>query len=327
MTPTSHSYFDYGYDSISTQRVFEWSVIPKELEGNQREMVLGGQANIWTEWIVDRDRLDRMTWPRMIAMAEVLWSGPGGKWPDFEKRLRSQCARLDEQGVAYYLEEPKIPAKLYFGNDPVVLNSADFEEPVLYSTDSNAPLGAWKPLKRVAIPKDQPVYFSYARKDAKGKIRAGDIAEVLHCTKWLDQNLEVSQQFEMSFYNGKFSKISEFENKPPDQRRWVAGINKASFIQPNNFGARYRAVVRLPGGLTKFHLSSDDGSIFKLNGVTVINHDGLHAGSTKSAGVMLKAGVYELEVLYFEAGGGSVLSLEMENENGIRKEVMLAGLS
>ena len=34
--------------------------------------VLGGQGQLWTEYIATRDRLDYMAYPRAIALSEVL---------------------------------------------------------------------------------------------------------------------------------------------------------------------------------------------------------------------------------------------------------------
>jgi hexosaminidase len=35
--------------------------------------VLGGQANLWTEYVADQDTAEYMLLPRLLAMAEALW--------------------------------------------------------------------------------------------------------------------------------------------------------------------------------------------------------------------------------------------------------------
>jgi hexosaminidase len=47
---------------------------PKELEADKRKYILGGQANVWTEYIKDFPHVEYMTYARGIAMSEALWS-------------------------------------------------------------------------------------------------------------------------------------------------------------------------------------------------------------------------------------------------------------
>ena len=40
---------------------------------DEQKHILGGQANVWTEYIDDAKHLEYMIYPRLCAMAEVLW--------------------------------------------------------------------------------------------------------------------------------------------------------------------------------------------------------------------------------------------------------------
>ena len=46
----------------------------QSIPANLTHLVLGGEASIWSEQ-TDAVSLDGMIWPRMSAVAEVLWSG------------------------------------------------------------------------------------------------------------------------------------------------------------------------------------------------------------------------------------------------------------
>ncbi|MBT2473752.1 family 20 glycosylhydrolase [Microbacterium sp. ISL-103] len=62
----------------------------------------GGQANVWTEHLPTRDRVDFALFPRLAAIAERLWDG--GEPPPFEgfgRRLPTHLRRLAEAGVRY----------------------------------------------------------------------------------------------------------------------------------------------------------------------------------------------------------------------------------
>ncbi|WP_042539312.1 family 20 glycosylhydrolase [Microbacterium sp. MEJ108Y] len=62
----------------------------------------GGQANVWTEHLPTRDRVDFAMFPRLAAIAERLWDG--GEPPPYEgfaRRLPTHLRRLAESGVRY----------------------------------------------------------------------------------------------------------------------------------------------------------------------------------------------------------------------------------
>ena len=108
MTPLQHAYFDF-YQSASTdeplaihgltrlQDVYAFSPLPPVLSPADRHRVLGGQGNLWTEYVRDAAAAERMVLPRMSALAEVLWTPPArqrfedfaARLPAFEKWLRA----------------------------------------------------------------------------------------------------------------------------------------------------------------------------------------------------------------------------------------------
>jgi hexosaminidase len=113
MTPTSHCYFDYyqappenqplaigGFLPVST--VYQFNPVPDSLDSEQRKHVLGGQANLWSEYIPTPEHCFYMMFPRLEAMAEVLWSGPDPeKYEDFLKRMNTQIKRYENSGINY----------------------------------------------------------------------------------------------------------------------------------------------------------------------------------------------------------------------------------
>ncbi|MFQ5690574.1 MAG: beta-N-acetylhexosaminidase [Gemmatimonadota bacterium] len=113
MTPTSHVYFDYyqgdpereplaigGYTPLG--KVYAFEPVPPRLTPDQARHILGAQGNVWTEYMPTSERVEYMVFPRLLALAEVLWSPREARdWAGFQRRLPAQLERLDRLGVHY----------------------------------------------------------------------------------------------------------------------------------------------------------------------------------------------------------------------------------
>jgi N-acyl-D-amino-acid deacylase len=71
---------------------------------------VGGQANVWSEHLPTRERVDFAMFPRVSAIAERLWEG--GEPPpfaDFGRRLPTHLRRLRAEGVRYRPQDGPSP--------------------------------------------------------------------------------------------------------------------------------------------------------------------------------------------------------------------------
>ena len=114
MSPTSHAYFDY-YQSedkeneplaiggfLSLEKVYRFEPVPDNIDPDKQKYILGGQGNVWTEYISTPEKVEYMAMPRMSAMAEVLWSQAKGRdYESFTLRMEWQYKRLDRMKVNY----------------------------------------------------------------------------------------------------------------------------------------------------------------------------------------------------------------------------------
>jgi hexosaminidase len=113
MAPTTHTYLDYyqgpkeseplsigGY--LPLEKVYSFEPIPKELNAEQAKHVLGGQAQMWAEYIPNARHLEYMAFPRACALSEVLWSPADARnYEQFVVRLRTHVQRLSVMDVNY----------------------------------------------------------------------------------------------------------------------------------------------------------------------------------------------------------------------------------
>jgi hexosaminidase len=89
-----------GYLPLS--EVYAFEPIPVDLEPQFESHILGAQGNLWTEYVASFKHVEYMAFPRMCALAEVVWSPKGERnWDDFSRRLQIHLRRLDELGVNY----------------------------------------------------------------------------------------------------------------------------------------------------------------------------------------------------------------------------------
>ena len=118
MTPTDFCYFDYrqfsghdGYEYIGglvpLKKVYAFDPA-QGIPAYRERHVLGGQANLWSEYIWGQKDLDWKLFPRVCALAEAVWT-PAGKrsFEAFSKRMETHHDRLLRLGVnAAPLQQP-----------------------------------------------------------------------------------------------------------------------------------------------------------------------------------------------------------------------------
>lgn len=153
MTPGSPCYFDHyqagpegeplaigGFNTV--KKVYDYEPIPKELSAEQHKYVLGAQGNVWTEYISTAEHLEYMVLPRMLALAETVWSPAATKnWSDFSRRLQFHFKAFDAKGLHYSPGNFTVDIKPASKNGKleVALFSEVPTASILYTTDGSVP--------------------------------------------------------------------------------------------------------------------------------------------------------------------------------------------
>lgn len=157
MSPGSHCYFDhYQGQSFSEplaiggftplEKVYEFNPIPNGIKDKEASFILGGQANLWTEYIPTFDQLTYMTYPRAIALSQVLWGGTKEPYQTFENVLKTyHIPRLMSPTLNTHVSLSFIKPKLKFDrnssgislsfefkdtNESIVISSNDLHDGV-----------------------------------------------------------------------------------------------------------------------------------------------------------------------------------------------------
>ncbi|HLA94154.1 MAG TPA: family 20 glycosylhydrolase, partial [Pyrinomonadaceae bacterium] len=174
MTPTDYVYLDYGqgdpaYEPLNIgsyvplEKVYSFEPIPPELTADEAKYIIGGQANIWTEYIKTPSHVEYMAFPRMLALSEVLWSKKEDRnLEDFNRRLSAILPRLDKQNVNYRIPEPRGLANNVIAKNSAISMEIRSEIPgakVLYTIDGSDPneKSPVIPTRLVINPRDEKI--------------------------------------------------------------------------------------------------------------------------------------------------------------------------
>lgn len=123
MTPGNPVYFDHtqaivedsvtigGYNPI--EKVYAYNPLPQEIPASNAHLVLGAQANVWTEYMKNEEKIAYMVFPRIAALSESLWTPQDKKnWVEFDKKIGSLLKRYEQWGLKPSMAYYEITSKL-----------------------------------------------------------------------------------------------------------------------------------------------------------------------------------------------------------------------
>jgi hexosaminidase len=114
MAPTGNTYLDYAQSHdpgepvgqptvLPLDKVYAFDPVPDELEPAFAKHVLGGQAQVWTEYMADAKAVEYMAFPRLTALAEAVWTPKDRKdYTNFVSRLSAHLDRLRALDVSFH---------------------------------------------------------------------------------------------------------------------------------------------------------------------------------------------------------------------------------
>lgn len=334
MTPTDFMYFDYGQGDpkyepifigsyIPLEKVYGFEPVPKELTDEEKKYILGGQANVWTEYIKTPEKVEYMVFPRMLALAEVLWSKPENKnYQNFLQRLSAHFARLDKQNVSYRIPEPT-------GLQNIVLADKDAAEikldkllpngKIFYTTDGSEPTENSKlyekPFKLNLKP-DEKIDFKTIIVNEKGRKSV-----VYNSTVWRREPLQAielknaEQGVLFRTYEQNFASIGEIEKANPANSGQTKSLGLGQFreklAENLPFAVVFEGYINAPKDeIYEFELAADDGAALQIDGEKVIEIDGVKEKPARQRGsVPLKRGYHRFVLKYFKGQGKWTLGL------------------
>jgi hexosaminidase len=113
MSPEDWYYLDHAQDTVGNEpviergftplkQVYDYEPIPESLTNEEARHILGAQCNVWTEYMKSPDQVEYMAYPRVLALAETVWTPKAEKdYKEFIQRMKQQVKRLAEWDVNY----------------------------------------------------------------------------------------------------------------------------------------------------------------------------------------------------------------------------------
>jgi hexosaminidase len=322
MCPTSHCYFDYQPDHTTLEHTYAFDPAAG-LQGDLTRL-LGLQADIWTEYIPTAHRLDYMTMPRMMALAEVGWRKTKD-WNDFAVRAAEHYNRLDVMNVHYRLPDlaNMKTQKVFIDTATISLLPPRGVTAIRYTLDGTEP-DTLSALFDKPITIDSSLTLNVKTYGFQGRLgnRYTVRYEKQRYLPGVVTKEKISNGLKCLYYEGEYNSVNKIKASDLVKSAMVDRIEFPSFVRQSVFALAFEGFIEVPEtGIYTFYLSSDDGSVLQIGDRMVIDHDGFHGGQEKSGQIALEKGLHPIVLRYFDGGGGNSLKISYEGPGISKQEV------
>jgi hexosaminidase len=319
MSPTSFCYFDYyqakkgeplaigGY--LPLEKVYSFEPIPPGINPEKIHHILGGQANVWTEYISTPEHAEYMLLPRLCALAEVVWSpGELRDFDNFELRMQQHYDRMNNAGLNFRVPTPfgVIGETVIFEPKKFVFDSPLKNSKIRFTTDGSEP-NAQSHLFT------EPIDVS-----TNSVIKARTILPNGKMSHVVENKIfkvdESKNGMNYKYFQGNWEDVSTFKDSIPLVEGKCYNFNLDNVKKrKQSYGFIFKGFLKVEReGEYTFFTNSNDGSKLFINGSLVVSNDGLHTIKEESGKIKLKKGFHEIEVHYFQAKGLDILDVLYE---------------
>ncbi len=150
MSPNDYNYIDYYqgeptaegrvYRGLRMKTTYSFEPVP---DGIDPSLILGNQANQWTEQLSTMRKAQYMTWPRGMAVAETSWSPADKKnWNTFSQKVEAHFEKLEAADVNYAksMYDPIVTTQLNTKGELIIKMEGEVEGlDIYYTIDDQMP--------------------------------------------------------------------------------------------------------------------------------------------------------------------------------------------
>lgn len=323
MTPGNPLYFDNDPDQNSVYNVYHFNPIPEKLNKQEAANVIGAQANVWSERIPTENRADYMVFPRMTALAEVLWTNKKD-YKSYQERLLKQYPRFDALKIHYRLPDfTELVESNVFTNETTLSVSKPLPGlKIFYTTDGSLPTQQSTELTG-------PLKITQSQNIRLVAYTASGVRGDLYNLKYVKQSLAepvnktgLQAGLAVRYFPAFYKKTTLIPDTAKNQALTVSTVTVPKEATAPSFGLKYRGYIDIPSdGVYTFYLTCDDGGVLKIADRLVVDNEAMHSAIEKSGQVALKKGLQPFELNFLEGGGGYALKLLYSKDGSAPAEI------
>ncbi len=325
MTPASHALYldhyqsDQLFEATSNccsapmERIYDYDPVPEEVKKvGKGHLVMGVQANSWSEYILNQSILENRLYPRVLALSEIAWTQPEKKdYADFCRRLDGDAAlRLSARNVDFYIPQPAQPngscnSVAFVGSTALEL-TAPRGLKIVYTIDGTTPTV------------NSPLYTEPIQLNASATVRTSTVLpcgivgpmRTIEVKKSAYRPAAISKEevkpgLVLSKFNGQFLQAADVPAVADSTgvAETIETIRTLTFVPKNvrnvkDYAATVEGYFEVPEDGV-YEITSNNNSVW-INGCPLIdNNDLLIPKHTKTNGQLaLAKGLHRIKVLF-----------------------------
>jgi hexosaminidase len=291
---------------LPLEKVYAFEPVPPDISADKKHHILGGQANLWTEYISTTRHAEYMLLPRLAALAEVVWSNKERcDLINFKRRLEAHYDRLTAMDINFRVPPPEGlgGSTVVFRDTLVALSPAVKNGQIRFTLDGLDP-----------TPKS-PLYTQPILLNRTCLIKAATFLpggrSSFPAAKLFSRVDREANGLAYQYYEGQWDSLPDVTGLTPVKSGRCYDLNPAVIpAAEKNYALLFTTILEMPrDGEFTFYLESDDGSALRIDDQVVIKNDSRYSLIGKSGTLYLSAGQHTMTVLYQQKWGDAVLKL------------------
>ncbi len=285
-----------GYTTLG--KSYSYDPIPKDISATMQHHILGSQANVWSEYMYTPKIAEYMTYPRLIALAEVNWTRKENK--DFNRFLtgmENQYKRLDLHKINYAIPMPEGPGNSVAFTDTVSLSFHTTRPIKMFYTLNGSEPNATSAIYTKPLHFDKTTTLKIRSILATGEMSGVRTIKVVKEVLTPAVEKETTSGVNMRLTTGTYLKVADLAKAQKWETSVVSVMSSDKFNYMTPSAATFEGYVDIPEDGVYF-FNSDVDQVW-IAGKLIVNNDGqVKRFSRNDGSIALAKGKHAFKSIY-----------------------------